>query len=135
MILLRQVRQALLGMGLVLFISTAIAFSFVSGEGWAATSFMQGIDQPRTQVATMDQAKMITKNVEGTAQEAIGKMTNDPKKQVAGKTKKLEAKTRKGINNSIENPNYQPGGKTKQAENLDQKARGDIQSEVREAFK
>jgi uncharacterized protein YjbJ (UPF0337 family) len=134
MILLRQVRQALLSMGLVLFISTTIAFSFAS-EGWAATSFRQGFDQPGTQIAAMDQAKMITKNVEGTAQEAISKMVGDPKNQVTGKTKKLEAKTRKGINNSIENPNYQPGGKTKQAENLDQKARGNIQSEVREAFK
>ncbi len=134
MILLRQVRKVLLTIGLVLFISTVTAFSFASGEGWAATSSTQGIDQLHTQVATMDQAKVMTKNVEGKAQEAIGNVTGDPKNQVAGKAKQLEAKTRKAINDSIENPNYKPGGKTKQAERQGREATEDIKAEARKAF-
>lgn len=135
MILLRQIRQFLLGIGLVLLISMAITFSFASGESWAVTSFIQDIDQPRTQIAAMDQAKVMTKTMEGTAQEAIGRMTGNPKDQVAGKAKQLEASTRKAINNSIENSKYQPGGKTKQAESQDHQDRDAIQTEVREAFK
>jgi len=135
MILLRQFRQFLLGVGLVLLISTAITFGFASGDSWAATPFMQDIDQSHTQIASMNQAKVMTKTMEGTAQEAIGKMTGDPKNQVAGKGKQLEASTRKAINNSIENSKYQPSGKTKQAERQDRQDREDIQTEVREAFK
>jgi len=135
MILLRQIRQILLGVGLVVLISTAAAFGFVSGESWAATSWMQGIDQAHPQIAVMEQAKVMTKKMEGTAQEAIGNMTGDTKNQVAGKAKQLEATTRKAINNSIENSKYQPSGKTKQVESQDRQAREDIQTEVREAFK
>lgn len=135
MILLRQIRQLLLGAGLVLFVSTAIAFSYASGESWATTSLMQGIDQSHPQIASIEQAKVMTKKMEGTAQEAIGKMTGNPKDQVEGKAKQLEASTRKAINESIENSKYQPGGQTKQAESQDRQNREAVQTQVREAFK
>jgi uncharacterized protein YjbJ (UPF0337 family) len=135
MILLRQIRQCLLSVGLILLISTAATFNFVSGETWATTSFMPGMDQSHTQVASMDQVKMMTKNIEGKAQEAIGNMTGDSKNQLAGKAKQVEASTRKAINDSIENPNYQPGRKTKQAERQIHQAQEAMQTEVRKAVK
>lgn len=134
MISLHQIRKFLLTIGLVLFISTAITFSFAPKESLAATSFMQGVGQLPPQIASMGQAKVMTKDVAGKAQEAIGSMTGDRKNQAAGKTKQLEAKTRETINNSIENPNYQPGGKTKQAEKQSREATESIKDKVRDAF-
>jgi len=134
MILFHQVRKILLNVGLVLFISIAIVFSFASGESWAATSFTQRHDQPHTQIATIDQAKVIIKNAEGKAQEALGNMTGDRQTQAAGKAKQFEAETLEGINNSIENPYYQPGGQTKQAEREDRESTEDMEAKVHEDF-
>ncbi|WP_181357384.1 CsbD family protein [Stenomitos frigidus] len=134
MILLRQVRKILLIIGLAVFISTASTFGFASGESWAVTLSSPGIRQLPVPIATMNQAKAMTKNIEGKAQEEIGSMTGDLKTQATGKAKQLEAKTRKGTNRSIENPNYQPGGTSKQAEEQSRDARKAIEDEVRDAF-
>ncbi len=45
-------------------------------------------------MSTEDRAKATGKNLEGKAQEAIGKVTGDPKDQSEGKAKQAEAKTR-----------------------------------------
>jgi uncharacterized protein YjbJ (UPF0337 family) len=41
-----------------------------------------------------DRAKAAAKNLEGKAQEALGKVTGDPKDEAAGKAKQAEAKVR-----------------------------------------
>ena len=41
-----------------------------------------------------DRAKATSKNVEGKAQEAIGKVTGDPEDQAKGQEKQTEAKVR-----------------------------------------
>jgi uncharacterized protein YjbJ (UPF0337 family) len=41
-----------------------------------------------------DRAKAVAKNVEGKAQEALGKVTGDPKDEAAGKAKQGESKVR-----------------------------------------
>jgi uncharacterized protein YjbJ (UPF0337 family) len=41
-----------------------------------------------------DRAKAVAKNLEGKAQEALGKVTGDPKDEAAGKAKQAEAKVR-----------------------------------------
>jgi uncharacterized protein YjbJ (UPF0337 family) len=43
-----------------------------------------------------ERAKATAKNIEGKAQEAIGKMTGDPQAQVEGEAKQAEAKARHG---------------------------------------
>jgi len=108
MILLRQVRKILLIIGLAVFISTVSTFSFASGESWAVTLSSPGISQLLVPIATMNQAKEMTKNIEGKAQEEIGNMTGDLKTQAAGKAKQLDANTQEAILKSINNPNYKP---------------------------
>ncbi|ELR96402.1 CsbD family protein [Gloeocapsa sp. PCC 73106] len=46
-----------------------------------------------------DRAKATAKNLEGKAQEVIGKITGDPKDEAEGKAKQAEAK----IDHSVEN--------------------------------
>jgi uncharacterized protein YjbJ (UPF0337 family) len=41
-----------------------------------------------------DRAKATAKNLEGKAQEALGKVTGDPEDEAAGKAKQAEAKVR-----------------------------------------
>lgn len=41
-----------------------------------------------------ERAKATAKNVEGKAQEAVGKVTGDPQDQVEGKAKQVEAQAR-----------------------------------------
>jgi uncharacterized protein YjbJ (UPF0337 family) len=41
-----------------------------------------------------DRAKATAKNLEGKAQEALGKVTGDPEDEAAGKAKQAEAKAR-----------------------------------------
>lgn len=129
MILLNQVRKILINVGLVLFISTAIVFSFASGESWAATSFTQGIDQPHTQIATIDGVKLMIKSAEGKAQAAGDRQT-----QAAGKAKQFKAETLEAIDNSIENPNYKPGGRSNQAKMEDRGGIEGIEALVRDDF-
>jgi uncharacterized protein YjbJ (UPF0337 family) len=113
MILLHQIRNIFTTIGLVVFMLTAMTFSFVPGKSWAIPLFTTSIDQPYVSVVTMNQAKAEAKNAEGKAQEEIGNMTGDLKTQAAGKAKQFEANTQKAIIESIESPNYQPGGRNK----------------------
>jgi uncharacterized protein YjbJ (UPF0337 family) len=134
MISLQQLRSFFLTMSLAVLLATAMSFGFGSADSWAAVLFTQNIDPLHTRIAMMDQAKVMTKNVEGKAQEAIGNMTGDPKTQATGKAKQFNAKTLEGLDNSIVNSNYQPGGKTKQAERQAREATEDIEAKAREAF-
>lgn len=132
MILFHQIRKALMTIGLVVLLATAITFSSAPGASWAIPLFTSSIGQPYVSVLTINQAKAIAKdqakNVEGKAQEGIGNMTGNLKTQSAGKAKQFDANTQEAILESVENPNYQPSGQNKQnreaVECLENDARG-----------
>lgn len=134
MILLHQIRKIFTTIGLVVFISTAMTFSFLSGESWAIPLFTTSIDQPYVSVVTMNQAKAMAKDqamyAEGKAQEEFGNMTGDLKTQAAGKAKQFDANTQEAILESIQNPNYQPGGQNK----LNREAVECLENDVRDCF-
>lgn len=134
MILFHQIRKFFTTIGLVVFISTAMTFSFLSGESWAIPLFTTSIDQPYVSVVTTHQAKAMAKNqaknAEGKAQEELGNMTGNLDTQAAGKAKQFDANTQKAILESIENPNYQPGGQNKQ----NREAVECLEDEVRDCF-
>ncbi len=46
-----------------------------------------------------DRAKAVAKNVEGKAQEALGKVTGDPEDQAEGKAKQAESQVRHSVEN------------------------------------
>ncbi|MEA5581459.1 CsbD family protein [Nodularia harveyana UHCC-0300] len=50
-----------------------------------------------------DRAKATAKNLEGKAQEALGKVTGDPEDQAEGKAKQAESQVRHGVENVKEN--------------------------------
>jgi uncharacterized protein YjbJ (UPF0337 family) len=47
-----------------------------------------------------DKAKAVAKNLEGKAQEALGKVTGDKADEIAGKAKQAEASTRHAVENA-----------------------------------
>jgi uncharacterized protein YjbJ (UPF0337 family) len=94
MISFQQIRKFFLTMILTIMLAITIAFDFGHADSWAATSRTQIISQPQTQIATMNRAEAITKNIEGKAQEAIGNITGDPKDQIMGKAKQVESQAR-----------------------------------------
>jgi hypothetical protein len=133
MILFSKVRKVLLSIGMVFLISTAIVFSFASGESWAATSSMQGT---QTQIATMNQqAKDMINNVKDQAKEAIANIKDDLKPEVVVQNdQQFDANTQQGILDSIKNPDYNPSGKTKQAAKQDGEAIKGLEADVRDLF-
>lgn len=134
MILFSKVRKVLLSIGMAFFISIAMVFSLASGESWAATLLTQGINQPQTQIATMNQAKDMMNNVKDKAQEMMTNMTNEPTTEVVQNDQQFDANTQEGILDSIKNPNYNPGGKSKEAENQDRQAIKGIEADVSDLF-
>ncbi|PSB29523.1 CsbD family protein [Stenomitos frigidus] len=94
MISLQQARKFLLTISMAFLLSTAITFGFASENSWAATPLTLRMSQPHTQIAAMNRAKAVTKNIEGKAQEMIGNITGDPKDQVMGKAKQVESQAR-----------------------------------------
>ncbi|ERT08838.1 csbD-like family protein [Lyngbya aestuarii BL J] len=51
-------------------------------------------------MATEDKAKATAKNVEGKAQEAMGKVTGDPEDKAQGKMKQGEAQAQHAVENA-----------------------------------
>jgi len=132
MSLFSQVRKFLLIISLVLFLGTFTAFT-------SENSLAQ------TQIASMNRMEAITKDIEGKAQEAMGKVTGSKKDQFMGKAKQTESKVRnaiedvktkteKAMDNSIVNPNYLPGGKTKDIEIQSRNPANKMKDEIRNAF-
>jgi len=106
----RQIRKALVTIGLVVMLSTVITFSFAPGKSWANTLLTPSMDQPHALVAAINQAQATAKKIEGKAQEGIGNMTGNLKTQAAGKVKQFDADTQEAILESMDNPNYKPEG-------------------------
>lgn len=92
--MISQIYQSLLTIGLSVFFSFTLVFGATIENSWAASSFSQLINFPRTPIASMERVNAATKDLEGKAQDAIGNVTGDAKNQVAGKAKQAEAKTR-----------------------------------------
>jgi uncharacterized protein YjbJ (UPF0337 family) len=160
MISFQQLRSFFLTMSLTVLLATSIAFGFGPANGWAATSLTQLVSQTQTQIATMNRAEAITKNVEGKVQEAIGNMTGDPKDQIMGKAKQVESQGRnaaedikdkmklkgraeavtKNIEGKVQeargkatgNRNDQVAGKAKQVESQVRNAVEDVKDQVRD---
>ncbi len=126
MISFPQIRSFFLNMTLAVMLATAITFGFGSTDSWAATSLTQLISQPQIQIATMNRVEAITKNIEGKAQEAIGKMTGDPKDQIMGKAKQAESQARNVAEDTKDKMNLKGRAKaiTKNIEGKAQEARG-----------
>jgi len=87
---LQQIRRFFVTIILTIMLAITIAFDFGTTNSWAATLPTQS----QTQIASMNRAKAVTKNIEGKAQEAIGNMTGDPKDQMMGKAKQVESQAR-----------------------------------------
>lgn len=90
MMSLQQIRRFFVTIILTIMLAITIAFDFGTTNSWAATLPTQS----QTQIASMNRAKAVTKNIEGKAQEAIGNMTGDPKDQMMGKAKQVESQAR-----------------------------------------
>jgi uncharacterized protein YjbJ (UPF0337 family) len=92
MISSRQVRDLLVMAALTIMLLATVVFNFGTSSAWAATLSEQQASPP--QMAEMNRAGAITKNLEGKAQSAIGNVTGDPKDQMMGKAKQAESQVR-----------------------------------------
>ena len=157
MILLQKFRRFFLTMSLVLLLG-----SFTANDSLATTFLTQPISLAQTQLASMNRVEAIGKDIQGKAQETIGKITGNKEDQVKGKikqveskvrnavediketswrpesravTKNIEAKTEKAIDNSIVNPNYLPQGKTDDIKSESRNPANKMKDEIRATFK
>ena len=162
MISFQQCRRFFLNLSLTTILVTAIAFSFSSEESWATVPLTQLIRQQPVQIANMNRAKAMTKDLEGKTQETMGNITGDPKDQMMGKAKQVESKVRnsaedlkdnmkltgrtKAVSKNIEGKAQeakgkmtgdrgdQASGKAKQAESQARNVVEDVKDKVRDIF-
>jgi uncharacterized protein YjbJ (UPF0337 family) len=162
MMSIQQIRRFFVTMILTIMLAITIAFDFGTTDSWAATLPTQLISQPQTQIATMNRAEAMTKNIEGKVQEAIGNITGDPKEQMMGKakqvesqarnaaedlkgnmelkgrakavTKNIEGKSQEAIGKATGNRNDQVAGKAKQAESQARNVVEDVKDAVQNIF-
>lgn len=100
MILLQKFRRFFLTIGLVLLLGSLTTFT---AEDSLATTFLsQPISLAPTQIATMNKFEAIGKDIEGKAQETIGKLTGNKEDQVMGKVKQAESKVRNSVEDAKE---------------------------------
>lgn len=129
MISFKQLRRFFVILGLSLSL-----FSFNPANSWAVTN--QVISPPQLEIAFMNRAKAMAKDVEGKAQEAVGNITGDPKDQIMGKAKQAESKARNTAEDLKDNMKLKGRTKavTKNIEGKTQfelgKATGDRQAQV-----
>jgi len=131
MSLLKQIRSLFISISLALFLSTIMVVG--TGDSMAAIAFTPIFSQSQY-IATTSQENT-AKNIEGKAQEALGKMTGNRQTESAGKEKQFKAKTLEGMNNSFVNPNYKPSGDSDPTENLAREATEDVQNQISDTFK
>jgi uncharacterized protein YjbJ (UPF0337 family) len=121
MISFKQFRRFFLNMSLATILITAIAFSFSTEKSWATVPLNSLIHPQPVQLANMNRAKAMTKDLEGKTQETMGNITGNPKDQMMGKAKQVESKVR----NSAEDlkDNMKLTGRTKAvSKNIEGKA-------------
>ena len=95
MILWQKFRRFFFTIGLVLLLGSLTAFT--AKESLAATFLTQPISLAPTQIATMNRVEAIGKDIEGKAQETMGKITGNKEDQVMGKVKQAESKVRNTV--------------------------------------
>ncbi|MTJ49439.1 CsbD family protein [Dolichospermum sp. UHCC 0259] len=95
MILRQKFRSFFLTIGLVLLLGSFTAFT---AEDSLATTFLtQPINLAQTQIATMNRVEAIGEDIQGKAQETIGKITGNKQDQIMGKVKQAESKVRNTV--------------------------------------
>lgn len=129
--LLKQVRSLLINISLVVFLSTVMVVG--TGAGLAAIAFTPIVNQ--TQYIAAISQDNTAKNIEGKAQEALGKLTGNRQIESAGKEKQFKAKTLEGMNNSFVNPNYKPSGESDPTESLARETTEDVENQISNTFK
>jgi uncharacterized protein YjbJ (UPF0337 family) len=95
MILLQKFRRFFFIIALVLLLGSLTALT--AEESFAATFLTQLISLAPTQIATMNRVEAIGKDIEGKAQETMGKITGNQEDQVMGKVKQAESKVRNTV--------------------------------------
>ena len=129
--LLKQIRSLLVSISLSIFLAAIIVLG--TGSGLAAIALTPIVSQAHY-IATASQDNTV-KNIEGKAQEALGKLTGNRQTEAAGKEKQFKAKTLEGLNNSLVNPNYKPSGESDPTENLARDATKEVENQIRDTFK
>jgi uncharacterized protein YjbJ (UPF0337 family) len=124
----RQIRKFFLTIIFTIMLAITIAFDFGTADSWAATSWVQSINQPQAQILAMTRAEAMTKNLEGRTQEAIGNITGDPKNQIAGKAKQVQSQASNAAADMKDNMKLKGRAKavTKNIEGKAQEAKGKI---------
>ncbi len=95
MILLQKFHGFFFIIALILSLGSFTAFT--AEESFAATFLTQPITLAQTQIATMNRVEAIGKDIEGKAQETMGKITGNKEDQVMGKVKQAESKVRNTV--------------------------------------
>jgi uncharacterized protein YjbJ (UPF0337 family) len=129
--LLKQIRSLFINISLAVFLSTIMVVG--TGSGLTAIAFTPIVRQTQY-IATTSQDNT-AKNIEGKAQEALGKLTGNQQTESAGKEKQFKAKTLEGMNNSFVNPNYKPSGESDPTENLARETTEDVENQIGDTFK
>jgi len=158
----KQFRRFFLNMSLATILITAIAFSFSTEKSWATVPLTQLIHPQPVQLANMNRAKAMTKDLEGKTQETMGNITGNPKDKMMGKAKQVESKVRnsaedlkdnmkltgrtKAVSKNIEGKAQevkgnitgdrgdQAAGKAKQVESQTRNVAEDVKDKVRDIF-
>jgi len=128
---LKQIRSLFVSISLSIFLATIMVVG--TGFGMNAIAFTPIVSKTHY-IATASQDNAV-KNIEGKAQEALGKLTGNQQTESAGKEKQFKAKTLEGMNNSFVNPNYKPSGETDPTENLAREATEDVENQISDTFK
>ncbi|MEM8806828.1 MAG: CsbD family protein [Cyanobacteria bacterium P01_G01_bin.38] len=94
---LQQFRRFTLSLSLIIVLTTLATFGFGTTDSWAASISLATTTASQSQVVALfgsGKAKANAKQVEGKAQEMLGKATGDPKDQVMGQAKQVEGQIR-----------------------------------------
>lgn len=130
--LIKQIRSLFVSIGLAVVVLSA--FMVVgTGSGLAAIAFTP-IGRQTQYIATTSQDNTV-KEIEGKAQEFLGKLTGNQQTESAGKEKQFKSKTLEGMNNSFVNPNYKSSGESDSTENLARETTEDLENQIGNTFK
>lgn len=128
---LKQIRSLFISISLSVFLAAIMVVGTGIGENAIASPPIVS----QTQYIATSSQDNAAKNIEGKAQEALGKMTGNQQTESAGKAKQFKAKTLEGMNNSFVNPNYKPSGETDPTENIAREATEDVENQISDTFK
>jgi uncharacterized protein YjbJ (UPF0337 family) len=107
-------------MGVLIMLIIFIGFDLGSTASLAAFS-----QSPQIQIAFMNRADAMAKDIEGRVQETIGKMTDNPQDQIIGKAKQVESQLLNSANDLRDNIDFQA-----KAKDIEKKIEHKVQSQV-----